>query len=852
MSESKEWERIQQRTFTKWVNAHLRKRGLQVEDLVSDLESGVPLINLYEIISDEKLGKFYSDPKSKFHKIANLGTVLSKVNSFVESVGIKVQFSAEQIMEQDKRQILGMIWCLIHKFEIQDISEEELSAREGLLLWCKKKTKDYRNVKVDNFNTSWQDGLAFCALIHKHRPDLIDFDSLDKANQKENLQLAFDIAERDLDIPQLLDADDMVNFRPEDKSVMTYVAYYWKRFAAGNKAELAGKKIAKIAQTKRELEQMQHDYETRATALDQWMDESSGKLEDPSFDHFGNSLAKTLPRAEEFKKFKDSDKPEQSKERVELELLLNTIRTRQKTEGLPIYRPPEPLDTPQLSSKWNKLGLMQEKYDVALRSHLSLMKRLEILYARFVSRANKINGWQSSKTESLQGEDVTQYDTVSALQGRLKVHETFFEEIASVEKSLNETKNIGQQIIDGKHEKSEEVANTSAELTEQQSAVKQAGENFNEQMSEQLRRLEEIIANSLELAKNNEALNMFLEDSAMALIEPVSASSVEDVDQYVANLNRIDEEHKSKGPIVERSKEIDGWLREQNADPKKYSKYLISDIEERYNEARNQIDSRKVELDEEAVKQRQLSKLLQEFTTAANNYKQFIESQNTNLNAELQGTLEEQLQELKQKGTEALQQNETSYAELTDLIDQLEAADVVEQTTITLSEITTMYESLKTVVDKLTSAMENQILVNKSGNITEEQLKEFQEAFRHFDKDRDGNIDKKDFKACCQSLGEDIPDNILDKTFAEYDGNKDGLISFDEFVDYMSKNLRVGGSYEDVIDAFSQLTGGADFITEQQLRSVMDKQEADFLLSRMPQTENGYDYKAYLNETFGH
>jgi len=480
------------------------------------------------------------------------------------------------------------------------------------------------------------------------------------------------------------------------------------------------------------------------------------------------------------------------------------------------------------------------------------MKRLEILYARFVSRANKINGWQSSKTESLQGEDVTQYDTVSALQGRLKVHETFFEEIASVEKSLNETKNIGQQIIDGKHEKSEEVANTSAELTEQQSAVKQAGENFNEQMSEQLRRLEEIIANSLELAKNNEALNMFLEDSAMALIEPVSASSVEDVDQYVANLNRIDEEHKSKGPIVERSKEIDGWLREQNADPKKYSKYLISDIEERYNEARNQIDSRKVELDEEAVKQRQLSKLLQEFTTAANNYKQFIESQNTNLNAELQGTLEEQLQELKQKGTEALQQNETSYAELTDLIDQLEAADVVEQTTITLSEITTMYESLKTVVDKLTSAMENQILVNKSGNITEEQLKEFQEAFRHFDKDRDGNIDKKDFKACCQSLGEDIPDNILDKTFAEYDGNKDGLISFDEFVDYMSKNLRVGGSYEDVIDAFSQLTGGADFITEQQLRSVMDKQEADFLLSRMPQTENGYDYKAYLNETFGH
>jgi len=748
MSESKEWERIQERTFTKWVNSHLRKRDLKVDSLINDLESGVPLINLYEIISDEALGKYYSDPKSKFHKIANLGSVLQKINSFVHSVGIKVEFSAEQVMEKDKRQILGMIWCLIHKFEIQDISEEELSAREGLLLWCKKKTKDYRNVKVDNFNSSWQDGLAFCALIHKHRPDLIDFDSLDKANQKENLQLAFDVAEKELDIPQLLDADDMVNFRPEDKSVMTYVAYYWKRFAAGNKADLAGKKIAKVAGTQKELEQMQHDYERRANALNDWMDTSSDKIAEPSFDHFGNSLAKTLPKAEEFKKFKDSDKPEQAKERVDLELLLNSIRTKQKTEGLPVYRPPENLDTPQLTSKWGKLGLLQERYDVALRAHLSLMKRLEILYARFVSRANKIHGWQMSKISQLESEDVTQYDTVSSLQGRLKVHETFFEEIASVDKSLNETKNIGQQIIDGKHEKSEEVANTSSELTEKQSSVQEHGDKFRDEMAEQLRRLEEIIEKSLELAKNNESLNMFLEDSSLALIEPVSASSVEDVEQYINNLNRIDEEHKSRQPVVARTRELDGWLREQNADPKKYSKYTIDEIEQRYNEARDQIDSRKEELGEERVKQTKISELLKEFGTAAASYKEFIEAQNVELNAEAtSGSLEEQLAELKSKGDVALEKNEEFYQNLKNLIDQLEAADVVEQTTVTLSEITSMYENLKTVVDKRAQDLENQILVSKSGNITEEQLKEFQEAFRHFDKDRDGKINKKDFKA---------------------------------------------------------------------------------------------------------
>ena len=84
---------------------------------------------------------------------------------------------------------------------------EEMTAKEGLLLWCQRKTAPYKNVNVQNFHLSWRDGLAFCALIHRHRPDLLDYSKLSKDNPLDNLNLAFDIAEKYLDIPRMLDAE---------------------------------------------------------------------------------------------------------------------------------------------------------------------------------------------------------------------------------------------------------------------------------------------------------------------------------------------------------------------------------------------------------------------------------------------------------------------------------------------------------------------------------------------------------------------------------------------------------------------------------------------------------------------
>jgi len=93
--------------------------------------------------------------------------------------------------------------------------------------WCKNRTQGYRGVEVTNFTKSWEDGLAYCALLHSYRPDLIPFDSLSPGSgqRDKNLTIAFKAAAQ-LGIPELLDQED---FGLEKLSMMTHLSEAYKK-----------------------------------------------------------------------------------------------------------------------------------------------------------------------------------------------------------------------------------------------------------------------------------------------------------------------------------------------------------------------------------------------------------------------------------------------------------------------------------------------------------------------------------------------------------------------------------------------------------------------------------------------
>uniref|UniRef100_A0A672LQ61 F-actin monooxygenase n=1 Tax=Sinocyclocheilus grahami TaxID=75366 RepID=A0A672LQ61_SINGR len=108
---------------------------------------------------------------------------------------------------------------------------ESIVRSSKLLNWCQRQTEGYRGVSVSDLTMSWKSGLALCALIHRYRPDLIDFDSLDEKDMEKNNQLGFDVAEKEFGISPIMTGKEMsVVVEPDKLSMVMYLSQFNEMF----------------------------------------------------------------------------------------------------------------------------------------------------------------------------------------------------------------------------------------------------------------------------------------------------------------------------------------------------------------------------------------------------------------------------------------------------------------------------------------------------------------------------------------------------------------------------------------------------------------------------------------------
>uniref|UniRef100_A0A8C2BDI7 Microtubule actin crosslinking factor 1 n=1 Tax=Cyprinus carpio TaxID=7962 RepID=A0A8C2BDI7_CYPCA len=373
-----ERDRVQKKTFTKWVNKHLIKVRKHITDLYEDLRDGHNLISLLEVLSGVTLPR--EKGRMRFHRLQNVQIALD----FLKQRQVKlVNIRNDDITDGNPKLTLGLIWTIILHFQISEIyvsgESGDLTAKEKLLIWSKQATEGYPGLRCANFSSSWSNGHLFNALLHRYRPDLIDMEVVAQQSNRENLEQAFEIAES-LGVTRLLDAEDVDVPSPDEKSVITYVSSIYDAFP---KIPEGGEGIAA-----HEVDQRWTEYQSGFSSLLQWTRQHTALMANRSFPHNPVEL-KALYN--EYVHFKETEIPAKEREKSHIEHLYKLLEAWIEFGRIKL---PQGLHPNDLEEEWGKLILEMLEREKALRP---AVERLELL----LQKANKIQNMAVDCEEKL-------------------------------------------------------------------------------------------------------------------------------------------------------------------------------------------------------------------------------------------------------------------------------------------------------------------------------------------------------------------------------------------------------------------------------------------------------------------
>ncbi|XP_073194312.1 alpha-actinin-2 isoform X5 [Lepidochelys kempii] len=867
------WEKQQRKTFTAWCNSHLRKAGTQIENIEDDFRNGLKLMLLLEVISGERLPK-PDRGKMRFHKIANVNKALD----YIASKGVKlVSIGAEEIVDGNVKMTLGMIWTIILRFAIQDISVEETSAKEGLLLWCQRKTAPYRNVNIQNFHLSWKDGLALCALIHRHRPDLIDYSKLNKDDPLRNINLAMEIAEKHLDIPKMLDAEDVVNTAsPDERAIMTYVSCYYHAFAGAQKAETAANRICKVLAVNQENEKLMEDYERLASELLEWIRRTIPWLEDKTPEKTMQAMQKKL---EDFRDYRRKHKPPKVQEKCQLEINFNTLQTKLRISNRPAFMPSEGKMVSDIAGAWQRLEQAEKGYEEWLLNEIRRLERLEHLAEKFRQKASTHETWAYGKQTLLRpGKEqiLLQKDYESAslteVRAMLRKHEAFESDLAAHQDRVEQIAAIAQELNELDFYDAASVNDRCQKICDQWDKLGTLTQKRREALERTEKLLETIDQLHLEFAKRAAPFNNWMEGAMEDLQDMFIVHSIEEIqslitahEQFKATLPEADGERQA---ILSIQNEVEKVIQSYNiriSASNPYSTVTMDEIRAKWDKVKQLVPGRDQCLQEELAHQHANERLRRQFAAQANVVGPWIQTKMEEIarsSIELTGTLEDQMNQLKQ--------HEHNIINYKTNIDKLEGDHQLIQealvfdnkhTSYTMEHVRVGWELLLTTIARTINEIETQILTRDAKGITQEQMNEFRASFNHFDRDESGDLQPDAFKACLISLGQVGNDLQGEAEFARImslvDPNGQGTVSFQSFIDFMTRETADTDTAEQVIASFRILASDKPYILADELRRELPSEQAQYCIRRMP-TYSGpgavpgaLDYTSFSSALYG-
>ncbi|XP_014118889.1 PREDICTED: dystonin isoform X8 [Pseudopodoces humilis] len=446
-----ERDKVQKKTFTKWINQHLMKVRKHVNDLYEDLRDGHNLISLLEVLSGDTLPR--EKGRMRFHRLQNVQIALD----YLKKRQVKlVNIRNDDITDGNPKLTLGLIWTIILHFQISDIhvtgESEDMSAKERLLLWSQQTTEGYAGIRCENFTTCWRDGRLFNAIIHKYRPDLIDMNTVAVQSNLANLEHAFFVAEK-LGVARLLDPEDVDVSSPDEKSVITYVSSLYDAFP---KVPEGGEGISA-----NDVEVKWVEYQNMVNYLMQWIRHHVTIMSDRTFP---NNPVELKALYNQYLQFKETEIPLKETDKSKIKHLYKLLEVWIEFGRIKLSQGYHPND---IEKEWGKLIIAMLEREKTLRPEVERLEMLQQI-------ANRIQrDSRSCEDKLILARNALQSDTKRLESGLQFQHEA---EIAGY---LLESENLLRQqvidaqiLIDGKYYQADQLVQRVAKLRDDLMAIR--------------------------------------------------------------------------------------------------------------------------------------------------------------------------------------------------------------------------------------------------------------------------------------------------------------------------------------------------------------------------------------------
>lgn len=779
-------------------------------ELTTDLADGIKLGTLLEIISNDKI-KLNMNPKIDIQKLENINKSLQ----YLKDKGFAlVNIGAMDVFKSNEKIILGLLWTIILRFEVGD-----QEGKNGLLLWVQRTCKGYREVdppNVQNFSSDWNTGLPFCAIIHKFRPDLLDYSQLSAGNAQENCELAFSVAEEKLGIARMLDVQDVANHpRPDDKSIIAYVVQFFKLFAKANKNEALLKSIRTAVEVTKRHDALMEKYDLASKQLHSFCIKPKGTS-------VGRTTAQVKQELEAFTQYMRTEKPAMQALKAELEGAHAQLVNSKRNNGRPAFEPVVPLH--KLNEEWAALELTEQQLEQSLLDKYQRFQQVDYEASTIVGGSARLISWaEEHSTKFSDPESVP--TTLTALESELEVQDGFDSRLGQYGQLLGKFSQSGarvQELSNGEHQDEEKIAVLLGELEAKLVQVQALAGEFRSRLEQKYAEEKQAVLAERSFARTLDAVDFDLDQLETEARLPIVVSSAADVEAQTAKLAGELEQS-----LAEAQRTLDAELlpaatgalaqRRQFADS-------AAKLGEKLARVGGLLGERKASLHSLLEQERGRDALRAQFAAKANALAAELASLNQQLGG-VTGELESQLEQIRALENK-LAGTAPVLAEVDALAVQSDEAGIVHnpQTPHTVFSLRAQYDQVGKGAQEEYQAISAQVLAKKSLEATPEQLKEIAEVFAFFDQDNTGVLHLQELQEACTAAGVDLAPEVIEQKMKQRQAKMEFTLT--DFTDFMLAELKAGGgdTPEAVIQALKQLGDGLDKLSAEQLQQAFQSE----------------------------